>query len=205
MKIILENIGKRYKDEWVFSNINYEFLQGKSYLLSGPNGSGKSTLLNIISTRVLPTSGKISFENNPPIKKENTYKHISVCSPYIELIEEFSLIENVDFFLRFKNLISGLTTKQFFLNTDLSFAKDKLLSELSSGMKQRFKLGLAILAASDIVLLDEPCVNLDENGMAWYQNLVNLYKNDRMFIVSSNNSKEEAFFCEKEICLSDFK
>ncbi len=205
MKIALKNIGKQYKEDWVFRNVNYEFFSGESYAIIGPNGSGKSTLINIISTHLMPTIGNIIYSNTKDLRQEDIFRNISICSPYLELIEEFTLTENFDFFFHFKKLLKCTTIKDFVNITDLHNFENKTIGQFSSGMKQRVKLALAILADVPVVLLDEPCTNLDVNGISWYNQLVSEYLNNRLIIVSSNDQKHEFEFCTKEFSLINFK
>ena len=206
MKIILENIGKQYKEEWIFQNVNFEFNSGNSCVILGPNGSGKSTLLSIISSHMIPTTGILHYFNDTKeLKQEEIFRSVSVCSPYIELIEEFSLDENVNFFLSFKKLIKGIYADDIAEITHLKRTGNKPLQQFSSGMKQRVKLALAILADVPVVLLDEPCANLDAEGMEWYKNLVAKYSENRLFIVSSNDQKTEFDFCNSEFHVNNFK
>ena len=72
-------------------------------------------------------------------------------------------------------------------------------------MKQRVKLGLSILADSEILLLDEPTSNLDEKAIQWYKDLIQHYLENRIVIVASNNQKDESFFCNQEIKIEDYK
>jgi ABC-type multidrug transport system ATPase subunit len=88
---------------------------------------------------------------------------------------------------------------------DMERAKNKKLSNYSSGMKQRVKLGLAFLTKSDILLLDEPSANLDAQAIAWYQKLIAEYKKDRIVVVCSNHISAEYEFCEHEIVMEDYK
>ena len=74
----------------------------------------------------------------------------------------------------------------------------------SSGMKQRVKLAQAIFSDTPIILLDEPCTNLDETGYELYYSLVNQYCNNRLVIVSSNE-KAEYSFCKKIINIQEYK
>ena len=72
-------------------------------------------------------------------------------------------------------------------------------------MKQRIKLAMAVIADTDLVLFDEPLSNLDSNGISWYHMLVDRFKNERIFIVCSNNVKEETTFCNQDINIADFQ
>ena len=95
--------------------------------------------------------------------------------------------------------------KEFLSIIELEKAKEKAIKNFSSGMKQRVKLGLAILSKTPILLLDEPTSNLDRNAIDWYQNLIKNNLEDRIVFVASNNQKDESFFCEKEINIEEYK
>ena len=73
----------------------------------------------------------------------------------------------------------------------LEDAKGKQINNFSSGMKQRLKLALAWLSDTKIVLLDEPCSNLDAHGVDWYKSLARKYSENRLIIVCSNNLNDE--------------
>ena len=86
----------------------------------------------------------------------------------------------------------------------LEKAANKQLRNFSSGMKQRIKLALAILSNVPVLLLDEPCTNLDAAGVAVYQQLINDYGGNRLIIVSSND-EQEYFMCREHIHIMDYK
>ena len=206
MQIVLKNIGKQFNDDWVFRNINFEFFQDQSYVILGSNGSGKSTLINVISSHILPSKGNALYSlNSKEIKQDDVFRHIAVCSPYIELIEEFTLIENVSFFCRFKKLLNNISLNEFIDIANLQGFENKPVLQLSSGTKQRLKIALTIMSDVSTILLDEPCSNLDPVGIKWYNNLVNKYINNRLIIVSSNDKKYEFDFCCNELHLCNFK
>ena len=71
-------------------------------------------------------------------------------------------------------------------------------------MKQRLKLALAIFSDAPILLLDEPCSNLDQEGMAMYQSLINEFAMHKLIIVASNDPAEYQF-CKEKINLMDYK
>jgi ABC-type multidrug transport system ATPase subunit len=72
-------------------------------------------------------------------------------------------------------------------------------------MKQRLKLSLAILAQSELLLLDEPTSNLDDDGIAWYKMMMEKHIATKTTLVFSNNQPDEIYFCEKKIDISTFK
>lgn len=205
MKIILEKVGKRYGSEWIFRNVNFTFETGHKYALIGPNGSGKSTMMKLISGGLLLTKGNMYFEEKgKKIPKENTWPFVSFAAPYIELIENFTLSELINFHFHFKKPLNGIRKENIIDLMELQNHKDKYLKSFSSGMRQRVKLGLAIFTDSPILLLDEPTSNFDKTACGWYQQLINDYIDGRLLIIGSNQ-EEEYSFCNHKISLIDFK
>ena len=205
MKINLSQAGKRFNREWIFRNTTLEFEQSNSYAIIGPNGSGKSTLLQCLSGMMQLSEGTIQYTiSNMQMANEQAYRQISFCAPYLELIEEMSLVEFLNFHSRFKNFLPNIDTKKIIEELDLEHASQKQIRYYSSGMKQRVKLAQAIFSDTAIVLLDEPCTNLDTNGIELYHSLINNYCKTRLVIVGSNDEVEYSF-CNEKINLTSFK
>jgi ABC-type multidrug transport system ATPase subunit len=205
-KIVLENTAKRYIKEWVFRNFSFTFERNNAYVIQGSNGSGKSTLLQTVSSYLSPSKGKVTFfDGENPIENEIVYHHISMATPYMELPEEFTLSEVVDFHLKFKEFYQGISKDDFISICYLEDSKNKIVRNFSSGMKQRLKLGLAILSKSNALFLDEPTSNMDERGINWYKDLIVSYLQDRIVVVCSNNIESEFFFCTQQIHIEDYK
>ncbi|OWY24099.1 ABC transporter ATP-binding protein [Sphingobacteriales bacterium UPWRP_1] len=204
MKIELNKIGKRFRLEWIFKNVTYTFETGNAYAILGPNGSGKSTLLQIIAGCLSPSSGKIRYAvSGTETDVLSVYPFLSLAAPYLELIEEFSLLEMVQFHEKLKPFTNRLTSQQAIDRMELSHARNKQLRFFSSGMKQRVKLGLALLSDTPAVLLDEPTTNLDAKAVDWYLNLVNSNTSQRLIVVASNQPQEYGF-CSHLLHITDF-
>lgn len=205
MQITLTNTGKRYNREWIFRHCSYTFTTGKNYAITGPNGSGKSTLLQVIAGATLHNEGTIEYSNSDKkVNNEQHYANISIAAPYLELIEEMTAKEMMEFHSKFKPLIQSLPIEEMLKIVGLEKAVNKQLRYFSSGMKQRLKLAQAFFSNTAILLLDEPTTNLDADGTALYQSLVSNYTKDRLVIVSSN-VKEEYDFCEEVLSIADYK
>ncbi len=206
-QITLEAVGKRFRYEWIFKNITKTFEGGKTYALLGSNGSGKSTLMKILSGHLSPSVGKIHFYTNDIKQDEdNIYKHISYAAPYIELIEELTLTEMIQFHIKFKPLSKTLRINDLIAILGFQKSKNKEIRYFSSGMKQRLKLALAICSDSPILLLDEPTTNLDAQGVTWYRQLISTYTEGgiRLTIVASN-ILHDYDFCDETLNIEDFK
>jgi ABC-type multidrug transport system ATPase subunit len=205
MQIALDNIGRRFNREWIFRGISYTFNNQDSYAVLGANGSGKSTLLQVLNGSLAPSAGKLSYSlQGQNIEPENIFTYLSLAAPYLELIEEFTLNEVVDFHFKFKSFKPGLDKAALTEILNLQGSQNKMIRYFSSGMKQRLKLALAFCADTPMLMLDEPTSNLDNQGIDWYLNLVEKYSAGRLTIICSNQEHEYSF-CKHRLNIADYK
>ncbi len=205
MTISLSDAGKRFNRDWIFRHFTYTFETGNAYAITGPNGSGKSTLLQVLSGGMMINEGKMQWAiAGNELSNEQIYQHVSICAPYLELIEEMTLTEFMNFHQGFKPWLPGLSAKEIISIIGLEKAVHKQIRYYSSGMKQRVKLAQCILSDTMIVLLDEPCTNLDTAGIDLYHSLINKYCKHRLVAVSSNDETEYKF-CTHLININDYK
>jgi ABC-type multidrug transport system ATPase subunit len=205
MKIKLSGAGKRFNREWIFRNADLSFNSGTAYAITGANGSGKSTLLQCIAGMLQVSEGSIDYsEHDRIITSENAFGHISFCAPYLDVIEEMTLVEFLDFHSHFKSFINGFNVMNIIEAVGLQSAMQKQIRYYSSGMKQRVKLAQAIFSEASIILLDEPCSNLDLKGIELYHSLIDNYCRDRLVLVCSNDEVEYRF-CKEIISVHDLK
>lgn len=202
MRISLDGVGKRFGKHSVFAPLTATFETPQSYAILGSNGSGKSTLLRMMAGMQSASVGKISwYRNGEAIASEAWHKYVSLSAPGIELVEELTLREAVNFHFRFKNFLAGMDARMLIEITGLQRSADKMLADFSSGMKQRVKLALAIFSDTPVLLLDEPCTNLDDAGVSQYRSWVEQFGRGRLVIVASNDLREYDF-CKVRLHLS---
>lgn len=205
ISIHAKGLSKRFNREWIFKDASFVFEAGNIYSVIGPNGSGKSTLLQVVWGQVPPSSGSIEYQGTSgPVAVDQVYQHISIATPYLELIEEFTLKELLDFHFRLRNSRDGMRTEEMMERMYLSAARDKFISNFSSGMKQRLKLGLAFFSQSDVIFLDEPGTNLDATALNWYREELSRLPSDVIVVVASNDPREY-HESAKTIRITDFK
>jgi len=207
MRIELKGIGKRFNRDWIFKEISANFKSEETIGLIGSNGSGKSTLLKIISAAELPTAGSLMYysEQEAKLDLNEIHRNLSFAAPYMELPQQLNPVELFKFHKNFKSFQNKLQVDLFLELIGLSNATNKLIGNFSSGMKQRLKLGLAICCESDVLLLDEPCSNLDSEGVSIYHKLMDDYANSRIVVIGSNEQEEELYRTSKTINVLDYK
>lgn len=234
MQIQLEQAGKRYNRDWIFRKLSYTFQQGNAYAIIGANGSGKSTLLQAIAGSTNISEGKLLYwgdrrekgedrrqkiedrrekiddgslqseisNQKSAISSDEIYQYLSIAAPYLELIEEMTAVEFLNFHASFKPL--SRSVHEIVEIIGLEKAAQKQIRYYSSGMKQRVKLAQAIFSVTPLLLLDEPCTNLDKIGYQLYHQLIKKYCSNKLIIVSSND-ENEIDFCSHKINMLDYK
>ena len=205
LRISAEQVGKKYRKEWIFRHVDLTLTAGTSYTFVGPNGSGKSTLLQLLTGSLPLTEGKLIYSlNGATLASENWFRHISIAAPYLELIEELTLDELLMFHQTFKPFKTGLTPEIIADRLLLSHARHKEIKYFSSGMKQRVKLGLAFFSDAPVVILDEPTANLDRQGAVWYHEQVRLLDANQLLVIGSN-LPDEYDFCPNVLDVMPWK
>ena len=206
MQVELQDIGRPFNQGWVFRHVSASFETNRHAVIKGANGTGKSTLLQIIFGSLTSSEGNVVFKlDSESFSHVDLVHRVTLCAPYLQLVEEFTLKESIDFQANVIPFRNGLKTDKICEIIGLAEHADKQLKSFSSGMKQRVKLACAILADVPLVLLDEPASNLDKNAISWYNDLVMKHKQDRLFIVCSNSDGIEFEFCKQELDITGFK
>jgi ABC-type multidrug transport system ATPase subunit len=203
MNIVLENIEKTFSKKKIFQGVKANYISGNRYGIAGNNGSGKSTLLKIIAGFTTPSSGNISYkiaETSIPV--DSIFEHISYAAPYIDLPQDLTLSELLDFHFSMKK--RGVHATNTELNTHFQLPLNSTINTFSSGMIQRVKLALAFFTHSEILILDEPTETLDENGFILYKKLLETYTQNRITIIASNKDRD-FIDCQSILTVTDYQ
>ncbi len=205
MKIVLNQASKRYNQNWIFKSLSTTFISGNHYAITGPNGSGKSTLLQTLSGNVKLSTGNIDWQLRISIDDPyQIHEYIAMAAPYMELVEEMTADELLNFHFVFKSRKNNIENREILHAVGLTDAAEKQIQYFSSGMKQRLKLAQAFFSDTPALLLDEPTSNLDLQGIQMYQDLLQSQTNDRLVIICSNDAAEIKT-CQLSIFLPDYK
>lgn len=204
MILSAENLCKRFNREWIFRNFTFQFQEGH-YAIIGPNGSGKSTLLQVLWGQLPGSAGTVSYQDgDKTVAAEDIFRHLAIAAPYMDLLEELTLVEILRFHFAFKKCRWQESPEQLMDRMELTHARDKQVGHFSSGMKQRLKLGLALFSDVSMVFLDEPTTNLDKEATAWYWRQFQTLPPKTTVFIGSNHESEYPERATK-INLSDYK
>lgn len=178
MDIRLDKITARYGEKDVLKNFSAVFREKQTTVVMGSSGLGKTTLLNVLMGILRPVSGTLS---GMPEK-------ISVVFQEDRLFEEFSAIENVRAVLRRKQDTSRV--EDSLKEIGLADSMEMPVSKLSGGMRRRVAIVRALLADSDVLLLDEPFKGLDTETKGMVIRFLLEHAKDKTVIVVTHDEDE---------------
>lgn len=187
----ITNLYKKYNGATYFSleNINMNFTPG-IYGILGANGAGKSTLFNILSGIIDQTSGQVLFNGNDiSLNIENFKGHIGYMPQNQTLYPNYSIKR----FLYYIASLKGINRKEIDKEidrvlkvTELIDIKDRRISSLSGGMKQRLLISQTLLADPDILILDEPTAGLDPKQRIIIRNFLSKISEEKIVLISTH-------------------
>ena len=191
IRLKVSGLKRVFNRRTVFSGVEFEMEERDSLAVTGRNGSGKSTLLKIIAGVLAPTRGSIDFSlDSEAITSDWRYRYIGFVAPYLQLYDEFSAVENLDFFQKARGLRNGRPHGELLERFGLGERKNDPLRTYSSGMKQRVKYAFALLHDPPVLLLDEPTSNLDSAGIEIVYGIIEEQKKGGIVIVATNNAED---------------
>ncbi len=200
------DLNKSFGRRLIFNDLQFKFDKAGVYGISGPNGSGKSTLVKIIAGIIGASKGEIIHKiSEKQIIEEDLHDHIGFVSPYLVLYEEFSTYENLKLFAEIRGISFNKERIDYLLNKFLLFKrKDDLLKTYSSGMKQRVKYIFALMHSPQLLILDEPTSNLDDEGKNSVYELVR-EEGQKNIVLIASNEKHDLELCTEIVYLEKFK
>ena len=192
LKLDVNKISKCFGQRPVFKDISFSLESGSSIAIVGPNGSGKSTLLRLLAGLLRPTSGEAVFYfDKKRLSFEYFRKRMAMVAPYISLYSALTAVENIRFFAEVNGFrINRSDIENILSRVGLGKRADDPVGEYSSGMHQRLKYAVAFSKKPEILLVDEPSANLDEDGKKIIYNAINSSRENSIVIVATNEKEE---------------
>lgn len=190
MKLILENISKKYKDQTALENINIELQSGQLIGLIGKNGAGKTTLIKLIATIIKPTSGHILLDNQDIIKNPDIMRTVIGYLPQeVSVYPNLTAYEYLNYIASIKGINkreAEMQIKTLLSNFHLEDVKTKRLGGYSGGMKQRIGIICALLGNPQVIVIDEPTTGLDPEERITVRNVLSGLAKERIVILSTH-------------------
>lgn len=207
--IRVEHLTKCYGDFVAVDDLSFEIDEGKIYGFLGPNGAGKSTTMNIMTGCLSATDGKVLidgldiFEDSAKAKK---------LIGYLPEQPPLYVGETPLEYLRFVGRAKGVKAEELdeqvltaIEKTGLNEVKNRIISTLSKGYRQRVGIAQAILGSPKVIILDEPTVGLDPIQIIEIRQLIQELGREHTVILSSHILSEVQAICEEVLIISKGK
>jgi len=210
--IEVNSISFRYHEDWVLQDVSFRVEKGEFVGVIGPNGSGKTTLLKILYRLLSPQKGEILFELVPMKKMDRTdiARRIAVVAQEAHLLFPFSVLETVLMGrspylgqLMFESEKDLEIVKKAMEWTNILPFSERPMDELSGGERKRVFIARALAQEPEVVLLDEPTVNLDIHHQMDFLDLILTLNRERglTIIMASHDMNIASEFCDRLILL----
>ncbi len=203
MSIKVKNITKTYGKQKALNNISFEINTGEIVGFLGPNGAGKSTIMKIICSYITQNKGVVEVcginVNNNPIGSKQKIGYLPENNPlYLDMY--------VKEFLAFIADIHKIKNKQSRIDemieiTGLTPEKNKKISELSKGFRQRVGIASALIHDPEVLILDEPTTGLDPNQLKDIRNLIKQIGKTKTIMLSTHIMQEVEALCDRVIII----
>eukprot|EP01132_Coremiostelium_polycephalum_P003972 gene3972-4968_t len=194
--IIIENLSKHYpkRPKPALDGLFLSIETGECFGFLGPNGAGKTTTISLLTGLYKPSSGTARV-GGLDIRHQMDYIHriIGVCPQFDTLWEDLSCVETLLFYARLKGIPKDgeiQNVERALQDVNLFNVKDKLVKELSGGMKRRLSVAVSIIGNSQIIFLDEPTTGLDPVTRRELWVILNNLKKDRCLILTTHSLEE---------------
>ena len=204
-----ENITKTFGDFTAVDHISFEVTKGEIFGFLGANGAGKTTAMRMFSGLSIPTSGTATVAGFDVYKEtEKIKKNIGYMSQKFSLYGNLTVKENLNFF----GGIYGIPRKDLKIKRDelirelgLENEKNKLVSQLPLGWKQKLAFSVAIFHEPQIVFLDEPTGGVDPVTRRQFWNMIYDASDRGITIFVTTHYMDEAEYCDRVSIMVDGK
>ena len=196
MKITINNLTKKFKDEIVLNNINMTLESGNIYGIIGQNGSGKSVLLKIICAFYIPSQGEVLIDNINYCNGKNFPKNLRALIEKNAFLPDISGFNNLKLLAKIENKITDEEINESLKIVNLYEEKDKMFSKYSMGMKQKLGIASVLMEDPEIIILDEPFNGIDEESKEKITNELIKIKNNKIIIITSHIKDEITSLCD---------
>ncbi|MCX6156318.1 MAG: ATP-binding cassette domain-containing protein [Candidatus Kapabacteria bacterium] len=209
MSILVKNICKNYGTNAAVNDISFELSSGEILGFLGPNGAGKTTTMKMISCFLPATSGLIEVEGlNVNTDSLEIRKKIGYLPEQNPLYTDMTVTEFLKFCAKLHQIPKGkLSVRLDEMLTDcgLNEVKNKIISQLSKGFKQRVGLAQALIHDPEVIILDEPTSGLDPNQIVEIRNLIKKLGKSKTVILSTHILSEVQATCSRVIIINKGK
>jgi len=204
--IELDNVSKKYGEQWVLNQVSFKINKGEIVGLLGPNGAGKSTIMKMITGYIKPDSGKVLLLGQPitPVDSLEIKKNIGYLPEHNPLYLDMYVREYLEF-VRSVYQVNKKRIEIVLQQTGLQSEAHKKIGQLSKGYRQRTGLAASLIHNPEILILDEPTTGLDPNQLVEIRNLIKELGKEKTVILSTHIMQEVEQMADRVLIINKGK
>lgn len=191
LSLQIAQLAHEYDEREVFRCVDFTY-DGACLAVTGPNGSGKSTLLRIIAGILTPAYGEVKISMDGSLIARDSLRNITgMVAPDICLYSELTTKENLEFLLKVRSCrTSKNRISEVIELVGLENRANDPVRELSTGLRQRANFAAALVHKPNLLLLDEPSSNLDDDGIKMVYSVIEMQREFGMVVLATNSPAE---------------
>jgi len=206
--IEVQNLTKKFKDFVAVDNISFFIKKGEIFAFLGPNGAGKTTTIRMLTTLLLPNSGRMRLNGYDPITQQREARRsFGIVFQDPSLDEELTAFENMEFhgvLYKVPKIVRRNRIEQLLKFVELWDRKDDLVKHFSGGMKRRLEIARGLVHHPEILFLDEPTLGLDpQTRNHIWSYIKNLNEEEKMTVFFTTHYMEEADRVANRVAIID--
>lgn len=183
----VSNLTKKFRNNIIFQDVNFELKAGQCYGFIGYNGCGKSVLFKIISGLITADEGQVRIFNKILGKDIDFPEDTGIIIETPGFLDGYSGYKNLKFLAAIKNVVTDEEIKKTLELVGLDYKSKEKVKNFSLGMKQRLAIAQAILEKPRLLILDEPFNGLDKNAVIKVRDLIKSFKDKGITIILSSH------------------
>jgi ABC-type multidrug transport system ATPase subunit len=205
--INIRQIEKRYESTIALDSVSFQVDDGELFGVIGPDGAGKTTLFRIITSLLLPDSGKVVVNSFDVIRDYREIRKITGYMPgRFSLYHDLTVEENLQFYAT----VFGTDVKTNYdlikdIYSHIEPFKNRLAGQLSGGMKQKLALSCALIHRPQVLILDEPTTGVDAVSRKEFWEMLKKIQKEGIIVLVSTPYMDEALLCDRVVFMDKAK
>lgn len=205
MSIHINNISKRFGNQWAVKEVSFHIDSGEVAGFIGPNGAGKSTTMKMITGFLTPTEGEILVDDfstrEQPMEIRRIIGYLPEHNPLYEEMYVTEYLLHVAGLYQLRGAKAITRVGEIIEQVGLTGERHKKIRKLSKGYKQRVGLSQALIHDPRILILDEPTSGLDPNQIVEIRNLISTLGKEKTIILSTHIMQEVEAICDRVLII----
>ncbi|EXG77832.1 ABC-type multidrug transport system, ATPase component [Xylanibacter oryzae DSM 17970] len=197
--VVVDNVSKHYGEVCALDDVSFSVGKGELFGLIGPDGAGKTTMFRILTTLLIPETGKATVDGFDTVSQmKDIRRRVGYMPGKFSLYQDLTVLENLKFFAT----LFGTTIEEGYdsikdIYSQIERFKDRKAGALSGGMKQKLALCCSLVHSPSVLFLDEPTTGVDPVSRKEFWQMLDSLEERGITIIASTPYIDEINHCNR--------